>query len=45
MHRIDCHSLQLATIVVSSCGDSLFNAIFCLVAAEFDVQSLQLYIV
>jgi hypothetical protein len=43
MHRIDCHGLQLATNVVSSCGDSLFNAICCLVVAEFDVQSLQLY--
>jgi hypothetical protein len=26
-------------------GDSLFNAICCLVATEFDVQSLRLYIV
>jgi hypothetical protein len=43
MHRIDCHGLQLATNVVSSCGDSLFNTICCLVAAEFDVQSLRLY--
>jgi hypothetical protein len=37
MHHIDYHGLQLATIVVSSCGDSLFNAFCCLVAAEFDV--------
>jgi len=43
MHHIDCHSLQLATIVVSSYGDIMFNAICCLVAADFDVQSLQLY--
>jgi hypothetical protein len=42
MHRIDCHGLQLAKTVVSSCGDSLFNVIFYLVATEFDVQSLQL---
>jgi hypothetical protein len=42
---IDCYGLQLATNVVSSCGDSLFNAICCLVAAEFDVQSLHLYTV
>jgi hypothetical protein len=45
LHRIDCHGLQLATNVVSSCGDSLFNAICCLVAVEFDVQSLWLYTV
>jgi len=45
MHRIDCHGWQLATTVVSSCGDSLFNAICYLVAAEFDVQSLWLYTV
>jgi hypothetical protein len=45
MHRIDCHGLQLATTIVSSCGDSLFDAICCLVAAEFDVQLLQLYTV
>jgi hypothetical protein len=45
LHGIDCHGLQLATNVVSSCGDSLFNAICCLVAAEFDVQSLRLYVV
>jgi hypothetical protein len=43
MHHIDFHGLQLATIVVSSCGDSLFNAICYLVVAEFDVQSLRLY--
>ena len=43
MHYIDCHGLQLATNVVSSCGDSLFNAICYLVATEFDVQSLRLY--
>jgi hypothetical protein len=43
MHRIDSHGLQLATIVVFSCGDSLFNAIFCLLEEEFDVQSLWLY--
>jgi hypothetical protein len=45
MHRIDCHGLQLATTVVSSYGDSLFNAICCLVAVEFNVQSLRLYTV
>jgi hypothetical protein len=45
MHRIDCHGLQLATTVVSSCGDSQFNAICCLVAAEFDVHLMQLYTV
>jgi hypothetical protein len=45
MHRIDSHGLQVATNVVSNCGDSLFNAICCLVAAEFDVQSLRLYTV
>jgi len=42
---IDCYGLQLETNVVSSYGDSLFNAIYCLVAAEFDVQSLQIYTV
>jgi hypothetical protein len=45
MHRIHCHGLQIATIVASSCGDSLFNAIFYLVATEFDVQSLWIYTV
>ena len=30
---------------MSSCGDSLFNAICCLVLAKFDVQSLGLYTV
>jgi hypothetical protein len=45
MHLIDSHGLQLATTVVSSCGDSLFNEICCLVEAEFDVQSLQIYTV
>jgi hypothetical protein len=34
MHRIDFHGLRLATIVVSSYGDSMFNAICCLVATE-----------
>jgi hypothetical protein len=32
LHGIDFHGLQMATNVVSSCGDSLFNAICCLVA-------------
>jgi hypothetical protein len=45
MHHIDCHGLQLATNVVSSYGDSLFNAICYLVAAGFNVQSLQIYTV
>jgi hypothetical protein len=45
LHGIDCHGLHLARNVVSTCGDSLFNAICCLVAAEFDVQSLRLYTV
>jgi hypothetical protein len=43
MDGIDSYGLQLETNVVSSCGDSLFNAIFYLVAAEFDVQSLRIY--
>ena len=45
MHRIDFHGLQLAITVASRCGDSLLNAICCLVVVEFDVQSLQLYTV
>jgi hypothetical protein len=45
MHRMDFHGLQLTTIVVSSCGDSLFNAIGCLVEEDFDVQTLHLYTV
>jgi hypothetical protein len=43
MHLIHCHGLQIVTIVLSSCGDSLFNEIFYLVATYFDVLSLQLY--
>jgi hypothetical protein len=43
MHRIDFHGLQLATTVVSSCGDIMFNAICCLVVAEFDLQLLRIY--
>jgi len=40
MHLIHYLGLQIATIVASSCGDSLFNVIFYLVATDFDVQSL-----
>ena len=43
MHRIHCHGLQIAKIVASSCGDSMFNAICRLVPAEFDVHSLKIY--
>jgi hypothetical protein len=43
MDRIHFHGLHIATTIASSCGDSIFNAIFYLVATEFDVQSLQLY--
>jgi hypothetical protein len=42
---IDYYGLQLAKNGVSSCGDSLFNAICCFVAVDFDVQSLHLYTV
>jgi hypothetical protein len=45
MHHIHSHGLHIATTIASSCGDSLFNAIFYLVATEFDVQSLRLYTV
>jgi hypothetical protein len=45
LHGIYFHGLQLATNIVFSCGDSLFNVIFCLVAVEFIVQSLRLYTV
>jgi hypothetical protein len=45
MHHIHSHGFHIVTTIASSCGDSLFNAIFYLVAIEFDVQSLRLYTV
>jgi hypothetical protein len=45
MHHIHSHGLHIATTITSTCGDSLFNAIFYLIATEFDVHSLCLYTV
>jgi hypothetical protein len=45
MHDMHSHGLDIATTGTSNCGDSLFNAIFYLVATKFDVHSLRLYIV
>jgi hypothetical protein len=45
MHHIHSHGLHIATIITSTCGDSLFYAIFYLIATEFDVHSLRLYTV
>jgi hypothetical protein len=45
MDKMHSYGLSKAIPVVSSCGDSLFEAIFYLIATDFDVQSLRLYIV
>jgi len=43
MHHIHSHVLHIATTIISTCGDSLFNEIFYLIATEFDVHLLCLY--
>jgi hypothetical protein len=45
MDKMHSYGLSKAIPVVSSCGDSLFREIFYLIAIDFDVQSLRLYIV
>jgi hypothetical protein len=45
MHRMHSHGLKRAIPNTSSCGDSLFVAICYLIATDFNVQSLRLYIV
>jgi exonuclease III len=45
MHRMHSHGLRRAITNTSSCGDSLFVAICYLIATDFNVQSLRLYIV
>jgi hypothetical protein len=45
MHRMHTHGLRRAITNTSSCGDSLFVAICYLIATDFNVQSLRLYIV
>jgi hypothetical protein len=45
MDKMHSYGLSKAIPVVSNCGDSLFREIFYLIAIDFDVQSLRLYIV
>jgi hypothetical protein len=45
MHKMLTHGLRRAITNTSSCGDSLFVAICYLIAKDFNVQSLRLYIV
>jgi len=45
MHDMHRHGLNRATTSTSNCGDNLFSAICYLVATNFDVHSLRLYVV
>jgi hypothetical protein len=45
MHHMHSHGLHIETTSTYTCGDSLFKAIFYLIAKEFDVHSLHLYTV
>jgi hypothetical protein len=44
MHDMHTHGLDIETTSTTSCCESMFNTLCYLVAIEFDVQSLRLYI-